>query len=64
MINTEDNNIVLDSLEVKYVKEGRTDESVMSMELNDVSGCQMVDNRCQEMSKYVREDVKELTQKI
>ena len=37
MINTEDNNIVLDSLEVK---EGRTDESVMSMELNDVSGCQ------------------------
>ena len=28
------------------------------MELNDVSGCQMVDNRCQEMSKYVREDVK------
>ena len=40
MINTKDNNIVLDSLEVKLVKEGRTDESVMSMELNDVSGCQ------------------------
>ena len=34
---------------------------MMSMELNDVSGCQ---TRCQEMSKYVREDVKELTQKI
>ena len=44
--------------------EGRMDESMMSVELNDVSGCQTSDNRCQDMSKYVREDVKELTQKI
>ena len=55
MINTEDNNIVLDSLEVKEVKEGRTDESVMSMELNDVSGCQTRLTtdvmRCQSMSE-------------
>ena len=64
MVNTKDNNIVLDSLEVKQVKEGRMDKSVMSMEFNDVIGCQTVDNRCQDMSKYVREDVKELTKKI
>ena len=36
----------------------------MSMELNDVSGCQTDVMRCHELSKYVREDVKELTQKI
>ena len=35
----------------------------MSMELNDVSGCQSVDSRCRDMSRYVREDVKEVDTK-